>query len=58
MCKAVLDIQKMGEDKARLEAIKNIMKNGNQNNLKTRILLVFYTIIIAILLSLIVLIMM
>lgn len=30
MCKAVLDIQKMGEDKARLEAIKNIMKNGNQ----------------------------
>lgn len=30
MCKAVLEIQKMGEDKARLEAIKNIMKNGNQ----------------------------
>ena len=34
------------------------MNNGNQNNLKTRILLVFSTVIVAILLSLIVLIMM
>ena len=34
------------------------MKKGNQNSLKTKILLVFSTIIVAILLSLIVLIMM
>lgn len=34
------------------------MKNGNQNSLKTRILLGFSTIIVAILLSLIVLIIM